>query len=476
MGLLFVYFWGIAAILRANCLYYDDLARAMRGFTGWSEASRPLADFLANAFYLGAFTYDASPLTQLVAIFFLALCSLLLLKALRIKPAWLPVLCTVPVGLSPYILQCLSYKFDSPYMAAALLFALLPLAFPPLRAKTFTAAAGFSLYCSVALYHAALGAYLCLLVYFCVRDLVSRKKLILVWRRFFKLSLPFILSIGLFVVITRFCSLISYTQQHAALPLLADLPNTFAANVQIYFTMLFTDWNKSGLGLLMGLFSLEYLGRLYLRWRRSRRQGRQHAPAGLRLALLIPLIPCFFLSPYGLQFLLEKPVWDPRMLQSFGVLLALLLLNSLGRNGGALLNKAAATARCLLIAQLLVFANIYGNLLARQEQWESTLLFPLSLDLRAMMRDTGISAIRYVGGMGYTPLLQMPSVKFPLLRRLVPRPDWVFSEVRNLGVIVREVEDNPPDESLLTTYLQRPGYRIDKTPDGIVVVTLMPVP
>ncbi|GHV53442.1 hypothetical protein FACS1894206_04130 [Deltaproteobacteria bacterium] len=273
LGLLLVYCLGIAALLRADSLFIDDIVRAMDGRRGWGAASRPLADFFAYAFYLGSRTYDASPLTQLLSMLILALSSLLLLKSLRIKLAWLPVLCTVPVGLSPYILQCVSYKFDSPYMASAVFFAVLPLALSHLRARPFTLAAGVCLYLSVTLYHAALGAYLCLTVYLCAGDIVSRKKIAVVWRRFWRLCLPFLLSIGLFSLIAHFRHFHPWAMRHAAMPALPDLPAVFAANCKTYLALLFGDWNKSGLGLLMLLFFLAFIGQLLARYQRNRGGG-----------------------------------------------------------------------------------------------------------------------------------------------------------------------------------------------------------
>jgi len=39
------------------------------------------------------------------------------------------VIALVPIGLSPFFLMCLSYKYDSPYMAFSVLAAVLPIAF-----------------------------------------------------------------------------------------------------------------------------------------------------------------------------------------------------------------------------------------------------------------------------------------------------------------------------------------------------------
>ncbi|GHV53447.1 hypothetical protein FACS1894206_04140 [Deltaproteobacteria bacterium] len=131
----------------------------------------------------------------------------------------------------------------------------------------------------------------------------------------------------------------------------------------------------------------------------------------------------------------------------------------------------------MLVAQLLVFAHIYGNLLARQDEWELLHLAPLAMDLRAFLQESNAPAIFYRGSLGHTPLMQSPAAKFPLLRRMVPYisgESYRLNKMKILGVPISRTRNAPPDPCLWTPYCEKPGYRIDRTPDNFPVVTFKP--
>ncbi|MDR2603829.1 MAG: glucosyltransferase domain-containing protein [Desulfovibrio sp.] len=493
-GLLLIYLVGISALLRADYLFLDDLGRAMTGMRGWGSGGRPLSDFLASLFYMSSRTFDASPLTQLTATGILALVSLLLLKAVRVKLSWSTVLCVTPVGLSPYILENLSFKFDSPYMAAALLFAVLPpaLTFLKKRSVIFLVSA-LCLYCACALYHAALGAYVCIATWLLLSDLSSRKPLRVALRRAGALALPFVAGVGAFTavsgVLNSLSSFHSRIVNALAIPSLSDMPAVLARNIRVYVEVLFHDWSPSCFGWLMAACFALFASLTLMRLHRNRRKDGQRrggeggfAPIP-RLAAVLLLTAFLPLSIFGLQFCMQNPPWWARYFQSFGFLPALCLLG-IRRTATKGLRGKAVTALCgLMTVQFVLFADVYGNLLARQREWEFLHFAPLYADLRKLVRDGDCKTVTFKGSIGHTPLMRTPASKFPILRRLVRvyaseeynGGYWSSKQLRIYGITADRVTENPPASTLRSVRTDNAAYTIGISPDKTAVVTFFPV-
>jgi hypothetical protein len=474
--LLAFYAVGIFSILRANRLYLDDMGRALYGYADWVTAARPAAECLSWFFYLSRHTVDASPFTQLLAAALLALVSLTLCLALRMRPCRWTLLATLPVGLSPYGLENLSYKFDSPFMALAVFLSVLPFLFFHHKGRFFLVAAA-SLFFSASLYQAAMGAYLALSGYILLLQLVSRKKGRLVLRCFFRLTLPFLLTVGVYAAQAslwfRKGQYGDYVATHYVVPPLSQLPREVAANIADYFRMLQSDWGRNGLGMLLLLLLAWFCGALFLRWLRNRRAMGPWAPA--RLLLLFPLLFSFLLTPLGVQLLLQDPVWSPRTYCAFGVAAALMLLSlcAVARAGTPRL-----LARCLtafLVLQLLIFSQIYGNLLAAQSNWERSRMAMLIPGLSKFIAETDSTKVTFTGSIGQTPLLQVPSRMYPLLGRMVSVPltrnwRWGYEQLKIFGVYVFPGRALVQDEKL-TLFMDTPTFRIEQTQDGVAVVS-----
>ncbi len=486
VALLLIYFIGLLPIIRANRSYLDDLGRSLHGYADWISAVRPLAELFAWIFYLGRTTVDASPFTQILAVAAMAVTSLLLLDALRVKLSWPSLICTVPVGLSPYGLENLSYKFDSPYMALALMAAVLPCCLARLGRRPFVIAASMCLFCSASLYQPALGAYLCVILYASLTELASRIKLSLVLRRLGLFLLPFFLGVGAYRLQAPLWFLRSqyedYVSAHASVPSLAALPTDLAENVMGYLKRLWSDWDCNGLGLLMAGLFLAFALHLFFRWLRHARLGGSATVSASRLLLIPALLFCLLLSPFGVQFALSQPIWAPRTFMGFGVLMSVMLLSLYSRARGRFLRRLAWAAQGLVLIQLLVFANVYGNLLDAQNQWELSRLSMLARDLNSYIKETGSSAISFVGSVGLSPLAVNPARKYPLLERLVTVPltrdwRWGYEQLITFGV---KVERRPMPENLdpadLIVFLENPNYLIQRAPDDTGIVTFLPPP
>ncbi len=126
-----IYLIGYSSIIRANFAYIDDLGRINAGYRGWENWSRFTSNFLSSIIHTIRYLDDISPLTQLIAIVFLTLAGLIVLRFFtnREKFTFTEYAAASIMGFFPFFLECISYKFDAPYMALSILASVFPIVF-----------------------------------------------------------------------------------------------------------------------------------------------------------------------------------------------------------------------------------------------------------------------------------------------------------------------------------------------------------
>lgn len=129
--LTIVFMIGIIAILRANFNYYDDMGRITYGYKGFDNFSRYISYYGASVIHADSYLTDVSPLPQLLAAGILGVSGAIAIYIISGKKesSYWEIIAAIPLGLSPFFLECLSYKFDAPYMAFSVLAAVFPLLF-----------------------------------------------------------------------------------------------------------------------------------------------------------------------------------------------------------------------------------------------------------------------------------------------------------------------------------------------------------
>ena len=131
-----IYCLAIFTIVRANYLYIDDTGRAITGYAWDSDFNRFTSSFIGRILSTNTTLIDIAPLTQWLAAALLAVAGLILAYVYcgrRIKH--LPLIGASFIGLAPFMLGCLEYRFDSPCMALSILASIAPLLFWHISSK-----------------------------------------------------------------------------------------------------------------------------------------------------------------------------------------------------------------------------------------------------------------------------------------------------------------------------------------------------
>ena len=157
----------VLPIILANFYYIDDLGRLLTGRTGWDGDGRPLVSLLSIILSDGKPLMDMSPWIQILATIVLDYALIFFAKKIIPAASALKIFGVAACGyLNLFMLENLSYKYDSLGMMLALSIFLILFALPDsLGNKKIFLASCIAVLLSLCLYQAASGAYISLAIY-----------------------------------------------------------------------------------------------------------------------------------------------------------------------------------------------------------------------------------------------------------------------------------------------------------------------
>jgi hypothetical protein len=432
-------------VLLANFNYIDDVGRVAWGYAGWENFSRYTSNFLAGIVhtsydYLG----DISPFAQVVACFEMGLAScvvLYLLTGTTRFTVWMYV-SAVPMALSPYFLECLSYKFDSPYMALSVLASVAPLLLRRRGGLPYFLAvvAGELVVCTT--YQAATGVLPMLVILLALKDWLGGAPAKDAVRPAVFSAVAWAAGV---VVFRLFIMQEVDTYVSNGLPPLLELPGVVAGNYSKYLSYVGSDF-RTIWKVLLACIAASFLAAAASGTGRNRLAAAVVAAAALALMAAL----CFGLYPA-----LSSPLYEPRAMYGFGVLVGLACMYVCSR-AGLLLGKLAVAALCWCF---FAFALVYGNALSVQDEWTDFRAAQVLGALDGIPEFAGDSAktVQMSGKIDLAPAIQNELDTYPLLSRLVPillGDGWVWgvSGIQNYygasqhGVTFSYEQDWSPDD------------------------------
>ena len=405
-----IYLLGVLTIIRANFTYLDDMARVLVGNREWSYMSRYLADFLSIFIHGDTVLKDIAPLPLLISIFILAVSNVLLVYIIcNKKIPIIGLLASIPLGLSPYFLECLSFKFDTPHMALSILAGIVPFLFI-VRQKAFLFVSVLSLLVMCMTYQASSGVYMMIAIMLCFQYWNKKEKTNKEILSFFGVS---IFAFCITMLIFRLFLMMPLTEQHflyvsnSMHPLPQIISGTMG-NIKNYAITINNDFGiiwKIGILLIFLFFIIQ-----------STFRSTQKKILSFFISIIFIGLS-FFLS-FGGYSLLTMPIFYPRALFGFGVFLAILCINVV--SGYKTISKVIVLA---LNWCFIVFAFSYGNALADQARYADFRIGILLHDLSTLYPDRNMEDMSFTieNTIEYTPSINNISKHYPVIERLVPR-------------------------------------------------------
>lgn len=403
-----VYAIGISAILRADFLYRDDFGREAFGYKHWDYFSRYLSTAMATLVHMNDQLVDIAPLPQLLAMLIMAASAIAIAYIVYDRRAfsWKELAVLVPLGLNPYFLECISYRFDAPYMAVSVLCGVFPLLFfrrHPI-AYIFASMMGTLMVCTS--YQAATGVFPMLVILLALRMLHRGEK----FRKVFLFCLKSVAGFGLGLVFFKLAIMKPADAGYVtnALPSVRDLiPNTME-NLKQYYLLIGSDFKDFWL-VLAGLAAVAFVttSAAGSKWKKL------PALALSVLALVLMALLCFGIYP-----VLADTIFAPRAMYGFGVLITLLGVAAAEQG-----RKPLFSVPVLVLAwTFFVFSFHYGSVLNIQKEYTDFRVNLVIRDLNEMeVFQTGEEVtVQLTGSIGRAPILHNLPDDNEILFRLLP--------------------------------------------------------
>lgn len=342
-GFIFgLYFVGILGIIRANIYYVDDNFRSLSGDPfAWNMISRRMMTKFADFFNFGRPYIDFSPFQNLICILFLSLASMILVKAINKKISYLALFGSLFVGLNPYFLENLLYKFDSIYMCISLFFTIFPFLFLK-RLRLFFAISTLSLLIMLTTYQSVNFVYL-LVVMFLAFIYLSQK------RHFVDIFKFLIICFGAFCVALLVFKGFIYKPFHGHISTdifsISQMPSGIAQNINKFCKAIYFDWCDTQFAMIFCyVFILAFITAI-LKFKNIR-----------TIFYMSIFLICGFAFSQGIFLLLTDMGLYPRYISAIGVYFAIILI-FLAQNGTIKIVKIANLCVIIYVAYGLIFVS-----------------------------------------------------------------------------------------------------------------------
>ena len=399
-----IYTLGISAIIRADFLFQDDIIRSVSGFRGWGHWSRHISNFLAVFIHADIQINDISPLTQLIAAFLIAASSVALVYVINNEKITKTALAaSIPIGLSPYFLECFSYKFDAPYMALSVFASIVPFVFVKNR-LAFSVASVLGMLIMCMTYQASSGIYIIIVILLCFQQWSMKQKTNSEIFAFMGIA---VISYCIAMIIFRvfFMTPLDAYVSTSVHPFRQMLPG-IAHNASNYLRHVRNDFGMIWKALL--LFS----GISF--WIKCIITTKRHKVFATFVGLAI--IALMAILSFGVYLILAVPLFAPRGMLGFGVFIAILGIYAAGS-----VKKAFALPALALCWSFFVFSFSYGNALARQKRHIEFRTEMLLHDLGILFPEIGKvpRPMKIIGTAGHAPVIYNIAARNPVIKRLV---------------------------------------------------------
>jgi len=401
-----VYLLGALTIIRANIPYLDDMGRSVAGYRDWYGWSRYVSELLSIFIHGDTHLTDISPVPQLLAVLILSVGSVLLVYVIgnkKITPVRL--LASVPLGLSPYFLDCLAFKFDAPYMALSILASIVPFLFIA-RKKAFIFCSVISLLIMCTTYQASSGIYVLITMILCFQNWNSRQqsnKEILSFLGTAAVAFCFAMALFRFFLMKP----ADYYTSTAMHPI-AQIVSGTLKNINRYAMSINHDlgmiW-KIGIAIVLFFFILKSL------------LGSMQKKI-FSFFVSIAMIGLSFVLSFGAYLLLAIPLYDARAMYGFGVFLSIFCVYVVSGY-----KKPAIVAVLALNWCFFVFAFSFGNALADQARYADFRISLLLHDLSVLYPNRSIEDMRFQlkNSIDYAPSVTNIAKHYPIIEKLVQK-------------------------------------------------------
>lgn len=379
------YLISFLAVIYADYIYGEDIRLLSNTAPLVVSKISVVNTVLSFLLFTGTKVQDISPLPQLVSLFVLAMASVMLVSVLCSKITYSRVMFATCLGLTPYFLPHLSTKFSSLFECICIFLAILPFVFK--NKKTFVCASIVSVLLVAVLYFPALSIWLIVFSFKCIQDIQAGK---------LKKNKIFLMP-----AISTICFVL----------VCVGLRSNVLSLLKRLFNYYLSYWSFNFLGITFSVLFLFFVGYLFASFIQTMKKNRWYG------------FDAFFMSFYSIvlivsavfvvqAFFSRDNLFDAGI--GLGCVLSCMLL-FISNTKKPVVGKIVNVVGWLLVWQLVVFGNKYGNLLMAQKQYEKLSFEMINEVILSKKIDNIVVKPRKM----QVPLVPFKAEEYPILNDLV---------------------------------------------------------
>lgn len=413
----------IFPIILTNLYFKDDLGWSLSGEVGLKGDGRPLGEYLVLLLCGGKPVTDTAPLPLILLVLFLSYALILYAKTNldSVSNDYMLVPVLLLVITNPLAIDCLSYKYGSIVMFAALALPFIIFSIPDTMSEI-----NILIYSSIlsvaimSLYQAAIGMCLALLIITIFFSVINDKKLN------FKREGIRIAGIGLGAVAYKIVIARHYVSQadwrYEASQTVALKFSSIKIIIQntvescLYIKEVLSEtalWYQISLGLTV---ILAIVSILFLYCKESNKKGWRRV---IDIVFLIISPMLVFIATFFPIMLLRTLMLKTRIFIALGGFLLYIGIFLL------YYAKKHKTFVPLLLILCIVYHHTYmysyGNALNNQKEYATYLVYNIAHDLETINADGDFSTFSFIGQMPRTKRMQMMYDKYPIYETMMPK-------------------------------------------------------
>ena len=312
----------------------------------------------------------------------------------------------VPLALNPYFLECLSFRFDAPYMAVSVLAGIVPLLYRRQKLWVYLLASMLGILVVCTSYQAATGIFPILVIVLALRMYCSGRSLKEAVTFGLHSAAGYALGLVYFKLVIMKPADAGYVSN--AMPETSSFVSNVLENYKTFFQLILADFKPFWL-VLVAVMAIVFVFHTV----RNSRQNKVVSACLTGVSLVMMLLLCFGLYP-----VLESTLFQPRAMYGFGVLLTILCIVTVEGRG----NIPVKAPALVLSWVFFVFSFTYGNALDLQKEYTEFRIQMVMEDLNDLdvFAEEETVLLRLKGSTGKSPIFDNMPQDSRILDRLVP--------------------------------------------------------
>ncbi|MHC5373461.1 glucosyltransferase domain-containing protein [Enterococcus sp. LJL120] len=413
-----IYQISILSIGILNYPYIDDIGRMISGIAGFASAySRWGSEYISRVVQGSSHLTDMGLTTHFLTGVILTIASIILVYTLTKKLTMMTAIASTMLGLNPWFLQCLSFRFDSPYMALSILFSILPFLFFNKKPFTFFISSIISIFMVFNTYQSSSGIYILMILALTFNSLIVGEKLKKNLLRIVLGMVSYLIALIMYMFETMFNPNLADRYGNTEIAEPQDIIATFIKNCLLYFYKIIERSPKSWIILVALVIIIFFISNVL-----SNKITKIRILAFTSIFLVLSSIGSFGVY---LVFTADLAAGEPRYSYGFAIFITILVILTLNNTENRMLKKFANLIIALLCYYIITFSFVYSSSLYYQDESFKMQTATLAEDLKEVLNEDTNSV--YINKLfNNSPIVENTAANYPILWNLVPSSESLY--------------------------------------------------